>query len=158
MVLFRVACLLNNGQYGERPYARHSTITLSAENTTKLNFAAKTVTTNNLFPLLFPRQNWNMLQLQRYDCCDTWAAADEGKCINCLLELNTLGRIIQFNYNCQNRGSTLPPLNQVRTTFQISLQNHFYMKSCQTIEQFQASCESVHDELFYYNFSELSHF
>ena len=69
-----------------------------------------------------------------------------------------IGDIIQFNYNCQNRGSTLPPLNQVRTTFQISLQNHFYMKSCQTIEQFQASCESVHDELFYYNFSELSHF
>ena len=54
IVLFRVTCLLNNGQYGQRQYARHSTITLSAENTTKLNFAAKTVTTNNLFPLLFP--------------------------------------------------------------------------------------------------------
>ena len=84
MVLFRVGSLLNNGQYGQRQYARHSTITLSAENTTKLNFAAKTVTTNNLFPLLFPPARTgtcSSYSVQPDDCCDTWAAVRENASI-----------------------------------------------------------------------------
>ena len=35
---------------------------------------------------------------------------------------------------------------------------YFYMKSCQTIKQFQLNYDIVHDELFYSDFSELSHF